>query len=704
MRIEFALAFVSAGLATALAVASMVAVRKSIDRWAFIAGMLALAAENTCRGFLARAGSPAMAFMWEIRCLMTASVTPGIWLLFSLTYARGHAWEFLKRWWIVVTLAVIAPALHVLVFRSSLITSTAAIEDIGSPHLLFRLGWAGWTLHIAQLLVALLILMNLERTFRAAVGTVRWRIKFMLLGVGIVFLMRIYISTQALLFHHIDPDLDILRSATLIAACLLILRSFMRARNVSLEVYPSQSVLQGSITILLVGIYLLVVGVLAKIVTYLGGDSSFTLKTLLVLVLFLILAVLLQSDRVQLHLRRIVSRHFQRPLHDYRSVWRRFTEATASQIQLPEFCRAVVKLIADIFQSLSVSLWIINDRQDELSLAASTSVTDAQAKHMHPTTEQIRSIIAQLTNVTDPVSIEHNDDPWAVALRACHPDQFHRGGPRMCVPVVARGELLAVILLGDRVGGAAFTVQDLDLLKSTADQVASGLISVRLSERLLQAREHEAFQAMATFFVHDLKNAASTLNLMLRNLPDHFDDPAFREDALRGVGKSVNHINHLISRLGELRHELKITPVRCDLNAVVAGVLTSYTGQKDFSVEWVPQPVPTVLLDRDQFVKVITNLVINAREACSAEGRLRISTQKDGAWVVVQTNDNGCGMSPEFLNHSLFRPFQTTKKNGLGIGMFQSKMIVEAHGGRMIVESTPGQGTSFRVFLPVARD
>jgi len=63
--------------------------------------------------------------------------------------------------------------------------------------------------------------------------------------------------------------------------------------------------------------------------------------------------------------------------------------------------------------------------------------------------------------------------------------------------------------------------------------------------------------------------------------------------------------------------------------------------------------------------------------------------------------DNGCGMSQDFLNRSLFRPFQSTKKTGVGIGMFQSKMIVEAHGGRIEVESEQGKGSTFRVLLPI---
>ena len=100
--------------------------------------------------------------------------------------------------------------------------------------------------------------------------------------------------------------------------------------------------------------------------------------------------------------------------------------------------------------------------------------------------------------------------------------------------------------------------------------------------------------------------------------------------------------------------------------------------------------------------KVTTNLIFNAREAVpAASGQVRIQTLQQPGWAVLAVSDNGCGMSQEFLGRSLFRPFQTTKKNGLGIGMFQSKMIVEAHKGKIEVESEPGKGTTFRVFLPL---
>jgi putative PEP-CTERM system histidine kinase len=235
------------------------------------------------------------------------------------------------------------------------------------------------------------------------------------------------------------------------------------------------------------------------------------------------------------------------------------------------------------------------------------------------------------------------------------------------------------------------------------DQVAAGLLNAQLSQKLLQAKELEAFQTMSAFFVHDLKNTASTLNLMLQNLPIHFDNPDFRQDALRGMAKTCEHINHLISRLSLLRHDLQIKPVASDLSEVVAGALSHWDGIAGVTLVKDLRSCPATLLDQEQMAKVVTNLVINASEAISRSGEIRIETSQSNGWAVLLVADNGCGMTPEFLRRALYRPFQTTKKKGLGIGMFQSKMIVEAHGGRIEVESEARKGTTFRVLLPALK-
>jgi signal transduction histidine kinase len=208
---------------------------------------------------------------------------------------------------------------------------------------------------------------------------------------------------------------------------------------------------------------------------------------------------------------------------------------------------------------------------------------------------------------------------------------------------------------------------------------------------------------MSAFFVHDLKNTASTLSLMLQNFPVHYQDPGFREDALRGMSKTVIHINDLISRLNMLRHELKVQAVECDLNELVNETLKGQGQAPGIELTKDLQALPRVRVDSSQIEKVLTNLLLNSREAVNGGGRICVQTSCRDGWVVLAVSDNGCGMTREFLQNSLFRPFKTTKKNGIGIGMFHCKLIVEAHHGRIEVVSEPGKGTTFSVLLPLGQ-
>jgi putative PEP-CTERM system histidine kinase len=234
-----------------------------------------------------------------------------------------------------------------------------------------------------------------------------------------------------------------------------------------------------------------------------------------------------------------------------------------------------------------------------------------------------------------------------------------------------------------------------------ADQVAANLLGLQLSAQLLRAKEMEAFQTMSAFFVHDLKNTASTLSLTLQNLNEHFSDPAFRQDALRAVRRSVDHLNNLIARLTRLRQGLRICPVPGSLGEIVEAALTTLGPTPSLRVQKQLDPLPPVCVDAEQIEKVLVNLLVNARDAVGQNGAILVRTYRENGWATLLVRDNGCGMSPEFLRESLFRPFQTTKKSGLGIGMFHSKMIVEAHRGRMEVDSQVGQGTTVRVLLPL---
>jgi len=158
----------------------------------------------------------------------------------------------------------------------------------------------------------------------------------------------------------------------------------------------------------------------------------------------------------------------------------------------------------------------------------------------------------------------------------------------------------------------------------------------------------------------------------------------------------------MIARLSTLRQRPDSIQVEADLNQLVGEALDRVNEMPDIELMRELQPLPRILADREQIQSVVTNLVLNARDALGAGGRIQVRTELRGAGrVVLSVVDNGCGMSQAFLKESLFRPFQSTKKKGLGIGLFQSRAIVQAHGGGMHVESEIGKGTTFLVSFPV---
>lgn len=696
MHIAAVIAFIGAFLSGALAF--IVSWRgRGTTRRSFAAGMFVLAIESLFNGLAFEASLVEEKIFWEQCGLLAMSFLPGTWLFFSLSYGRGNYRDFLRRWRLVLAAAFLIPIGLAVFFLRELIT--AAGQTDGRSVLV--LGKAGIMLNLLFLAGSILVLMNLERTFRAAIGTMRWRIKFMVIGLGILFAVRSYAACQSLLFHAIDPSLQMLNVIALLAACGLISRSLFRAGHFDVDIYPSHSILQNSLTAVLAGIYLLVIGIFANVVASLGGDNAFAIKAFLVLVALVLLTVLLLSDRVQLWSSRFVSRHFQRPQYDYRDLWRKFTEGTASCVSENELCHATIKLTANIFHALSVTIWLVDKQYEQLNFAASTSLSNSNTTGLSLEKEECKELLSALEKIAGPLDIDLSREKWVETLKKIHPSEFTKGGRRICAPLIVGGQLLGLMIMGDRIGGILFSGQDFDLLKCIADETAAGLLNVRLSKKLLEAKELEAFQTMSTFFVHDLKNAASTLNLMLQNLPVHFDDPAFRQDALRGVTKSVAHINRLIERLTLLRHELNIKPTEGDLNEWILESLADFEKNSNAHLVKEFKPLPKIFFDREQLSKVLTNLALNAQEASRGDAEIHVATSQVNGWAILSVSDNGCGMDPVFVNRSLFRPFQTTKKNGLGIGMFQSKMIVEAHRGKIEVQSETGKGTTFRVLLPV---
>jgi putative PEP-CTERM system histidine kinase len=678
-----------------LAAAAVCRKQRSVASWCFSLGMLIFALESLFGAIGNDSPLPQKAAFWETLSLIAKSFLPGVWLIFSLTYSRANYRDFLVRSrWLVIG-AFLIPLLSLAALYSSFFY--VVVYEPPAHGWELRFNEPAKILNVLILISTVLILANIERTFRAAVGTMRWRIKFLVLGLGVVFGASIYTRSQALLFSDYSPSQLAVETAALLIGCTLIAVAYVRSGLGEIDVYPSRSVLRTSVTVLLTSVYLFVIGVLAQIIAHFGGAASFPIAAFVVLLGMATLAVLLLSDRARQSVQLFVSRHFKRPQYDFRQIWARFTRSLSVALDETALGTIASRLISETFGALSVSTWLLDQQRERLVRTSSTSDRDQGHNDVNG------SILAKEldSELSRPFDLGRAKEKWARDLMAKSAGQFRSGGSPICVPLVGGEHWLGAIVLADRVRGLGYSPEEIDLLKCIGDQVAASLLNLRLAEEIMGKKELEAFQTMSAFLIHDLKNAASTLGLMLENLPAHFDNPAFREDAFRGIGSAADRINQLISRMNALRHELRLKPAELDLNLVVTETLANLNGTLGTKLVTKFDQIPRIVADREQLQSVFTNLVLNARDAVGANGRIMVETAQQGEWVAFSVSDNGCGMTEQFIKNSLFRPFRSTKKEGLGIGMFQSKTIVEAHRGKIHVESELGVGTKFRVILPL---
>ena len=696
MTSESTLAFVAAVLSAALAVAAVVRNRRSAAVWWFALGMFGLAADSVLTGICLSVIDLEKLAFWQEWALILKAFLVAIWLAFAVTYSRGDAGSSFRRWIPLIAAAFVLPVGLFFEFPNDRIE---VLRRSDSLELWISFGSAGKIINIIILVGTVLVLMNLERTFRSAVGTMQWRIKFLVLGLAVIFGARIYTRSQALVFSGHNNSLSEVEVIGLLVGCALLAVGYFRSGFGEINVYPSRAVLHTSITVLLVGGYLFVIGVLAQIVAHYGGATTFQLQAFLVLVAIALLAVLLLSDKIRQRVKRFVSHHFRRPQYDFHSVWRRFTQSTSSAIDDPALCAASAQLISETFNILTVGIWVFDEEKGRLRLEASTSRSRSE---MIDDSIEFPAAELGITKLHKVFDLEKVREDWGRILRESNEKQFEAGGNRIGVPLAAGDRWLGLIVLADRVSGVAYTLEELELLECIGDQVASNLLNLRLTKEIMLVKELEAFQTISAFFVHDLKNAASTLKLMLQNLPVHFDDPDFRRDALQSIGGTTNRINQIIERLGALGNKLELRCSEVDLNSLVDQAINNVNGVPGIEFAREFEPLPTLMADGEQLRSVVTNLLLNAQDAVGERGQIHVRTGKRDGWAALSISDDGCGMTPSFMRDSLFRPFRTTKKKGLGIGMFQSKMIVEAHHGSIRVKSDLGKGTTFQVLLPLS--
>ena len=559
--------------------------------------------------------------------------------------------------------------------------------------------WGG--LPYAFILIGMTLgLAQLELVLRASREPVRHKLKFIVIGLGGLAGFQIYQASQMLLFPVWQAQHVLVGSvATAMALCLTAYGlGRTRLREVLVNTYVSQQALFGSVTFIMCGLYLLVVGAIGAWLRRSGQPLGVGLSVVVVFGALVGLAVVAFSKTVRADLRRFLNRSFYRSKHDYRAQWLQVTEEFEQAASREAIMDRLLDLLIKTFHATEISIWSFRetDRRFCHIRSMKTEKEPASLGLSHP-------VIVQLLEKDEAVVVE---DAWSKnnAGSGSEEDPLIAAGVALCFPIRAQGRLTAFVALGRQLRGEAYGADDCDLLHGISHHVGALLSHASLAEERRASAELDALHRFSVFCLHDLKNLAARLFLVAQNAEVHGKDPAFQDSAMRTVADTANKMAMLMSKLSLKSFEPMSMAMSesIDMPALIDEMVAPIRVKEHLRLSVSGEPVPPVMAVRDQLQQVLLNVVLNAKQAIGEKGEISIVIEQSNGFVVVTVSDTGSGI-PDSMLESLFRPLQSRKPGGLGIGLYQCKQIVEAHQGTILLQSQEGTGTQVRIALPIYR-
>jgi putative PEP-CTERM system histidine kinase len=554
--------------------------------------------------------------------------------------------------------------------------------------------YANFSAWIAMSTAGLLLL---EQFFRNSNEGELWATKHLCLGLGILFAFDFFMYAEALLFRQLDLNLWQARGIVTTMAAILMAISISRTdRSEPSEkvrgVHLSRHVAFHSLTLMVSGIYLITMALAAYFIRYLGGNWGGVLQIAFLCASGLTLIVLLFSGQIRARTRVWLSKNFFSYKYDYRLEWLQFTHTLASgKKDIPE---SVTQAVANLAKSPGGILWSRGD-DGRYNVVANWEMP-------LPTSDIDLYELAQWLELHE----------WIIDLREWRnaPDMYRNLELPTLLTTLPRAWLIIPLLFGDRLQGILLLresdlVRDLnwedrDLLKVAGKQAGSHLAQYQADQALVESRQFEAFNRLSAYVIHDLKNILAQLSLMVANAQKHKHNPEFVDDMVDTVSNTVNRMSKLMAQLrsGAGHTELQ----EFDLIELLRQVVAQSSLRTPVPTLTVPSEVFPLNCDREKLQTVFGHLVQNAQEASDKDGSVTIRLSLDNGTAMVEIEDHGTGMDEHFVRNRLFKPFDSTKGlTGMGIGAFESRDFIRSLGGNISVQSTPGQGSTFRVFIPL---
>ncbi len=562
---------------------------------------------------------------------------------------------------------------------ASLVVIEPTVDDraLRGLHDLLRVG-----IGVAGLLATENLLRNAEPAARRGI----WPL---CLALGATFAFELFFYAERLMMPGTSSVAAAGRGLVGIFAVPLLAVAMARNRDWRVDIHVSRTLVLHTAALVASGVFCMSLAAVGLLVREFGGAWGPQFELLTLVGSAIVLVAVLGSRDLRVHLKRFVAQHFYSHGFDYRTEWLRFVE-TVSQpgAQGDTLQVRVVRALAQIVDSPAGSLWCSQDGRAFIPSASWNQPVQRDLK--------LAADHGFFSGFRDGSWIQERPAAENLAW------PFEPTGAWVAIPLAHGEALIAFVTLAAPPNGYGLNWETFDLLRAAGRQAASYLAEERSTRALIDSRALNDFSKRFAFVVHDFKNLASQLGMVVANARRHMDNPEFRGDMLETLESSVAKMSRLIEQMRAgapqppphiIEPDLVIADLAQELDAIGTPIQTRLDAQGC-----------KVAIDRDQFCSILSHLINNARDAAQIPSEVVVASHRIGDQITIDVADTGPGMEDEFIREEFLRPFRSTKSGGMGIGGYQIHEMLRLAGGELEVISAKGVGTVMRCMFRMHDD
>lgn len=547
---------------------------------------------------------------------------------------------------------------------------------------------------VFRMLFAAGALVAVHNLYTVSAPNARWGISLPMAALAALWTYDFNLYTITYLTQKISFELVAMRGIAMVMLAPIFVMAALR--NAELRLRLSRSVAFQSVSLLAIGGYLITMVILNTVIEFVGGDYARLAQSSLIFIMSIAALLILPSGKFRAWFKVKIAKNFFQHRYDYRSEWMRFADTVgfAGSEDTP-FHERVIKAMADILECPS-GILLVPSNGGQLILQARWNWSSADVPS-NPGTQNMIDFFEETGHIV------LMDDARSGTDQRCDPRAlpqwlYDENNAWLVVPLVHFGKLTGIMVLARPRISWQIDWEDMDMLRVVSRQLASYLAEANSQKKLIEGQQFDQFNRRFAFVMHDIKNLVSQLSILSRNAEKHADNPEFRSDMIATLQSSVGKMNELLARLSQHNKVKRNAPERSEVEPVILQALQPKRLLHPIETDF--EPGLWAIFDSMRLETAITHLLQNAIEATANEAPITVVARRHGENINIQIIDRGSGMSDKFINNELFKPFESSKNGGFGIGAYEAKSLVESMGGILRVESNLGKGTRFIISLP----